>query len=320
MGLLRNHFESGTNGLAITVANSTNSTVVDTDAFSRVNPNSGTITFVNTRYMHGSFAGKISPVASSTSLIALGTFSTATIYASRAYMQFTALPSAAVQFMWHYNLTSAASVQQFNYSTDGRVQAARPSGALDSTAANFLTLNHWYRFEMVTSYGTSGYQKWGVYDGDGTTALYEYNTGTIDTSGYSAVSEVRLGKGTTSPSWGDIYVDDFAATDQATGYIGPYVQPPTAVTTETNGVSLINSSGSTSGIGGTLSYAISPTTNTTVVQPGIWTVLQQSTSQTFTVTISESGSIKTATSTVVVPAKSAGTVMRTYNGSAWVSS
>lgn len=320
MTTFRNHFETGTNGLAITVANSTNSTAADNDALHSVFPNSGTITYSNAAAMHGSFSAKISGATGSTSLLSLGTFGTATTFASRCYGRFTGLPSVPVMFMDNYNSTAVLSTQQFNYMPDGSVQVARWSGAVNTSVANLLTLNHWYRFEMVTVFGTSGYQKWGVFDGDGSTAVFEYNTGTIDTSAYNQIQQVRVGKGTSAPTWGDTYFDDVVGNDAATGYIGILVPPPVAATTITTGVALINATGSTPGQGGTLSYAISPTTNTTLVSPGIWTAVRQATPVTYTITVTESGTGRTALSTVVVPPVSSNMIQRVFNGTDWVSS
>jgi fibronectin type 3 domain-containing protein len=205
--LLSNNFEGGSNGTAITAANSGGTSG---NAFNTASCTSGTETFSNASPAHGNLFGLLSPT---TNLCYLQwnnkSVSPTTASYGRAYLKLAANPAGAFGLM---RITDASSVRdvQVNLSKTGKLSVLDANGTTQVTFTQSVPLNQWVRLEWHVVSAASGTFELRMYSGDSTTPLETHvltgiPTGTvIGGVQVGALSTVAGGLGTT------IGVDDLA--------------------------------------------------------------------------------------------------------------
>lgn len=313
---LEQHFDQG-NGTTVSTTNSGSSG----SAFGSVTATGLTLTYSTEQHAHGTASMKVTTPATggSSGNVIFQKLGTPLNYAWRLYVYLGSLPSSATAVVAGYygGVAGTQGTSNLVLYSDGKVGLQRPNSDGTQTiyqiplATFTMTTGHWYRFEGTATGGTTGGgMTLAVYDADGTTAL-----GTIASSvgwmnGTTGLTQLQVGKGTTTPTMSSFYIDDLAFQDSAS-LIGPFVAAPSGTLTGSQGpYAYLDASGIVSG-SDVMNYAISPTTGT--VQPGGVTSpyfiapvpAAGTSSQTYTVTATDTSTAKSTTSTFVVTAPAA---------------
>lgn len=87
---------------------------------------------------------------------------------------------------------------------------------------------------------------------------------------------------------------------------GGSTTPTAAAIVNSSSLAIINATSSTASSGGALSFTISPSSGTSQIATGIFTVPVTSSDQVFTVTVTEAGVVNTSQASVTVPGRSGG--------------
>lgn len=228
MPLLRsNNAEAGSNGTAVTGANSGDST---NNFFQSVEP-STSITFSNAQAAHGTLSYNYLSASGTENRMTWRELATNAI-ALRFYGYFTALPPSSTgmaQLATNANIAGFESLFLINLRDDGRISIAdRSSVFWVSTPA--ISLNSWYRFEVFAQLGgtpTTGTINVAFYSLDSGTAIDSTTTSTADL-GSTSFGWARFGKLSANPWTNSFYMDEMAVQQAASGYIGAYGGPPSA--------------------------------------------------------------------------------------------
>jgi len=213
MALLQNSFEGQTNGTSATGTNSANSGTAL--AFNR--GTGSTTVYSNAHPGHGSIGLLLASGASAACSAVFNGISTPSL-AVRRYFYTDALPTATV------GVLGVGTVSAYITST-GAVQVNNASGSAVFTSSVQLSANTQYRFELWVQSGTTtsnGVINFAVYLGGATTAVtgttYTSSTANTGTTNLVTATYGRAAAGTAS-AWND-YLDEPAAQDSATGFIG----------------------------------------------------------------------------------------------------
>ena len=311
MTTTKNTFEGGTVGATIDGTSS----LVGGDAITVYNNGGGVAQFASTpAAMHGTRQMHMSGVSGTGNITAFLPTVNATKYAWRGYCY---IPSSTTGEVRPVQLMDVNSAQALLVRRTGSILAVRANGSTDvwtsSSPATVFPLDTWVRIGLYTDVA-AGAMTFATYNGDSTTPLW---TQTMSSGwGFAAggTSVLRTNFGFAGNSIGDIYFDDVAQNDTATGLLGPApVSSPTisgSVTANRAEIGPYTATGGTS----PYTYSINPTTGTTNIGAGHWLVTMSSTAgQSFTVTATDANGT-TANATAVVPQIAAGGTLRYYNG------
>lgn len=226
--LLSNNSETSTSGTTVTKANSGDSVNTPFHSFSA--SGGSTLVYSNAQSAHGSLSYLFQP-ANAADDLALWTSMASSAVALRVYAYFTGLPSVPSEFAQLTTTPSGTFTQlaRFALLANGKLRVLDSAGTLwDSTAT--VALNTWYRFELFASLGgtpTTGTLNAAFYALDSLTTLDSFFTTTANLGAVN-IGAARFGKGNLDDWVSSIYMDEFAALQQASGFIGPYSAPPAA--------------------------------------------------------------------------------------------
>lgn len=178
MAILTNNFEGGTNGTAITVANSGGASG---NAFSQVTPS---IEYSSAYAAHGSLSAAI--VNPDTNYRTFNWAVTDSNVFARMYFYFDGSVSSGVLMTLN---TSAGSPAHLSVMGDFGNKLQLYSGGDRGTTTEGIAPDTWYRAEV---YRTATTIRWALYEGDATTAIYQSPEATgVD---LGAMNQVVFGK------------------------------------------------------------------------------------------------------------------------------
>lgn len=342
MAIYKNTFEGGTNGTAISAANSGGasgtafSAIVANGASVASSPN---IVFSTAAAQAGVLGCRMTLDAASSYLL----MNAGATMTNRVYIRFKATypgPSnsgSAVNSM-AILLANAGSnrVAYVNVGSDGRPFLGVTNsntwlngggGQVDTRPATALTPGAKYTFIVVVGKASSA----GNTDGElgyrildsGNNIVHSW-TGTGNT-GVADFNGARYGLATNTAGWTTFDFDDVELGDIASGW--PAGSGGTTVAFTTGSYLVANFTGSTSGGGNTLAFSIAFTSgedhSVGIQQPmsGLFLILRGVADSVYTVTVNDGGSL--TTQTVNVPAEGSGGVIDslveyTWSGTAWV--
>lgn len=247
MALLTNDFEGQTNGASATNTNSANSGVAL--AFNRTN--SSTTTYSSAHPAHGSMGLLMASTSAGACSATVNLSAATSSAASRRYLYTDALPSATTQIMQINGV-----VVYLN--SNGTIELHDKSSTTIWTSTGTLSAGTQYRLEMALATGTGtgdGTVKFSAYVGDAGTAIsgLSYSSTTMN-AGTGTFTQAVFGRSSagSAGAWND-WIDDLAAVNGTTTFIGPPSSPPTAAFT-------FSSAGLTASFDGTSSAPVSPAT------------------------------------------------------------
>lgn len=222
-----NNAEGGTNGTAVTPANSGGTSG---DAFGLV-PLTGTgaIKFSTAKPAHGTLGYEVTPGGSSSSAKMQHAITAGLTFRFRFYIEFdTALVVSQTSLADFLNISSSVILDVIATGT-GKI-SVRASGV--SIGAGFTpTVNTKYRCEGQCTIGTTtanGVVNFNVYAGDGLTAVYSAASSSANL-GTANINLVNYGKTTTTSTHTNLlYFDDLASGDGTAAYGVPGNLPPVA--------------------------------------------------------------------------------------------
>jgi fibronectin type 3 domain-containing protein len=213
--LLSNSFDGGTNGTAVTAANSGGASG---NALNAVSCTSGTVTYSNASTAHGTESALLAPTTALCYMQWSKAITATSEAYGRAYVKFAANPTAAFVLMKPTDASFGRDVQ-VNLSKTGKLSILDANGTTQSTFTNSVPLNSWVRLEWHLISAASGTFELRMYAGDSTTPIESHvvtgvNTGTtIGAYQIGALSPVSGGLGTT------IGIDDLGF--GSGGWLGP---------------------------------------------------------------------------------------------------
>lgn len=220
---IANSLEGGTNGTAISAANSGGTSGT---AFSTTVLASTTINYSNLVAHNSTLSAQFAYAGSSSAGYIPWNFSptaTTTRVAHRVYWYsgatFTSQDIYAVR-------SSAAPVMKVGTEASGKLVILNTSNATIATATAALSANTWYRIEVAVTIGTTtsnGVIEMAYYLGDSLTPVQTFTTITNANLGIVAMTLVRIGSGSTVASARTQYYDDLMVAELASGFIGPTV-------------------------------------------------------------------------------------------------
>lgn len=224
MTLKVNTAEGGTNGTTVTTGNSGGASG---NAFNAVTINgASTLTYDNSRSMHGFFSYKYHCVSGSTTFTDWTGY-TATTMPLEFYFMFGTLPSAAAG-------VRLADVRDSGGTPVGIGRVAvnsanklmyQNNGSTLYTAGAAISALTWYRVDMLCGNNTAPY-KFDYYPGDSTSPVEPGFANASQASGSAnTIATVRWGNSGSNTFTGDLWIVEKRANDGATGYIGPTVAP-----------------------------------------------------------------------------------------------
>lgn len=215
---LSNSAEGGTNGTAVTTANSGGASG---DAFDEVNiSGTSTIVFDSTRAARGGMSYKLT-VGSATNLCNLNyntQLGARTSLYARFYYYNTATPTTSSRILGVYDSGFTASVISMYHLSSGKLEVDTASAFPQSTGT--LPLNQWIRIEMQIVGGASGSVQVLLFTGadpHATSASETINTGTTS---IAALGNYEIGSiASTTQAGFTWWADEIVWT--STGYPGP---------------------------------------------------------------------------------------------------
>jgi hypothetical protein len=205
--LLSNSFEGGTNGAAITAANSGGASGNALSAISCAAPS--TLTYSTASAAHGSVSALFTPGTGACAMQWSKAITPTGEAYGRAYFNFAANPAGAVPILKLSDASLNRDVQ-VNLSTTGKLSLTNSAGASQVTFTNSIPLNSWVRLEWHLISAASGTFELRMYNGDATSPIETrvvtaVNTGTsIGFYQVGALAPIASGFGTT------FKVDDLA--------------------------------------------------------------------------------------------------------------
>lgn len=260
-----NNAEGGTDGTAVTVANSGGTSGTAFKSVT-VDGTGSTLTYSSNQSHLGSLAYSLNvPTSGHASL----TVPDSTSYASgrlRYYLFLNSFPSAGIQHvqvidqvnnLWYLDMTSA-----------GKLQFVNAVSSVVWTSTNALPTGTWIRVEVSTVAGTSstnGSFQVSWFLGENTTPVETYSATNVNTGTNGGIKNWNIGKVSTAASFSG-YIDDIWVDDGAFGtYVGTSSGPLTVSGTGTTAfsASLVGEKGVASLTGsGQTAFAPSSTTVT----------------------------------------------------------
>ncbi len=299
MVLWQNNAESGTNGAAVTAANSDGSG----EAFSIISTaGDGTVTYTSAQSAFGNQSYLFH--ASPTDGIALARWSqTNATLRFRAYFRLGALPSNTVNLIQlRSNTVSSGATLQLG--STGIIQSS--SNGVANTIISNASANTWYMVTMKVTKGSTtsdGYVRVDIRNLAGNTVLGSFETSSANT-GTEDLTYVQFGKLTNSNAELTAYFDQVAFDVGDGALIGPSTSAPILSITQ-GAYYVVNASSSAAGAGGTLSYSATWVSGPvlTVTQPiagQLYFTQNSSASSVYTITVTESGG-GNDTSNITIP-------------------
>lgn len=230
-------FESGTNGAALTTANTIFTSVDAGWTFSAASPTP----------VHGSLNGKVS-AAAATSAVATNTFTGQPVLYRRFYVQLNSYPVGSGTIV-HLALSRAAGTNQgqIRVNTAGNL-VLRDGGNTAWTSTTILPLNQWIRIEWRLDV-TNHQQQIRLFTAgnvDGTTPTEDSGNATL-TAPSGNTDEIRLGLANNTSTAALAYYYDAVADNNAT-WPGPANTPVSLGTAAANWSATATAVGSTAGI------------------------------------------------------------------------
>ncbi|MEO5950701.1 MAG: hypothetical protein ABIQ04_04600 [Candidatus Saccharimonadales bacterium] len=267
-----NTAEGGTNGTAVTQANSGGASG---DAFTSAVGlvGAGTVAFSSSNRAHGTLSYNVVGGSGDSVRCYLGAVGNATI-ATRFYLFMPTLPGAAVDLA-AIQSTAFAVVITIGLDATNKLVVRDSASTVLFTATSALTANTWYRIECqaVVATATTGTTKLQYYLSDSKTAIQALSSTTAN-NGTTWLYRVAFGKYNTAGTL-NAYYDDIAFSDESSDAIGSYSATPRKVNTYntaeggTHGVAVtsLNSGGAsglpfdlvTPGTGGSITFSNAPT-------------------------------------------------------------
>jgi hypothetical protein len=236
MALLTNTFESGADGVAITVANSASPdplfaepvTTAASIQFSTAEKQKGAKSL---RFVYSNIAGQAG--------IRFNQTSASLVNSLRFYFRFASFPSTTGLGLFALHSTDVVSERRCYATVDnnGRFVLADFLGAPNFTSANgAIAVNTWYRLELgiTAASGSLGFSELRVYLGDDTTPAL---TSSVSAQNYggSALANLQIGRFNLSNPAANgtptVYYDDFAWNSGSAALLGPSAVPSNTVVT-----------------------------------------------------------------------------------------
>ena len=222
---LGNNADFGTNGTALTIANSGNATSRFFQNFTQA----GQISFSNMQAAHGTLSYQFQAVSGSDNIVTWRGLHT-NAAAMRFYFYFTANPAELNPFAQF--TTGPGGFLQLAWlavNLNGRLCVLDATSTVIWQAAAPLSLNTWYRFELFASLGgtaTTGTIQAAYYVLDNPTAVDSFSTSTANL-GTDPIAWARFGKIASSATYATpFYLDEIEIVQNASGFIGPYASLP----------------------------------------------------------------------------------------------
>lgn len=226
MAVVTNSFEGGTNGTLLTTANTGGTSG---NAFDVVNnTGSGAVdNFDNTHTAHGTMAIKVATGVTGVQACTRWTTSVGTVSQAwfRAYLYFTAIPTAITRFMGYANSSGSNTCGIVAVNTSGKIQFFNASGSSIITTTNVIPLNAWFRVEgMLIGSATVGQLQLKTF----TTSMDgvvpdELLTSTATQNTFGSPGMFSFGQVASTASVGPFWMDDVGIS--TLGYLGPYGSP-----------------------------------------------------------------------------------------------
>ncbi len=234
MPLVANSFEGGTNGVAVTTANSGGTSG---DAFNAVAGAvaGATLAYSATEMAHGSLALQVATAATAgTQWVGYTTsFGTNSDFYLRFNLYLTALPAASAT-LWR-GFSGAATLCSLNMNTSGQLRVQDSLGVVVSgSTSGALPTGQWVRVELhITMSTTVGQTELRVYHSvDSTVATFSAQSTATLNLGATSADGYRMGLQTTQANYGPTWFDDYALS--TTTWLGPAAAsnvPPTVSVT-----------------------------------------------------------------------------------------
>lgn len=219
MTLKTNSAEGGTNTTVATQAVGGNTGGGSGDFFDVLAANTQ-ITFDNSQSMHGSLSYKIVNTNSTPCYVSWTGYADTTI-AYRFYIRFATLPTVAGFRVTDPRDTAGAGVGRLFLNATNKFSLQNAAGTAVYTATNAISANTWYRVEVVAGTGTAVY-KFDYYLGDSLTPVETGFSNAAQTNGSSNnIANIRIGNAAAVTYAGTMFIDDVAANNGSTSYIGP---------------------------------------------------------------------------------------------------
>lgn len=245
MTLVTNSAEGQVNTTAVTAANSGGASGT---AFSLVAKNGTLATFSTDHAMHGSESYKLATINASGCILGWTSYNSAS-GALRGYLYMPALPDVLTPFVCAVNTSSANMAVLYVYPA-GNLSVRNGAGTEVLKSTSTLSAATWYRFELQVTAGAStstGTLQAAVYAGDGATAVGDcHYSSTTTNTGTVNLGSARFGVPQAVTTANTYYIDDLAANDGATSFIGAPGVPPVAAFTFGTAARVASFDGSTS--------------------------------------------------------------------------
>jgi len=227
--LLVNSFETGSNGTAISTANSGGS---GQNAFDVVSATNATVAFSSTQAAHGSLSCEFATGSTAADwavewTTSLGGAPWPQLY-FRLYLYFTANPSAAYRIFALNNAGGVCAAIELN--TTGTLRFNNSSGSQILATTASIPLGQWFRVEgFVIGSTANGQVSITLFDSmDSTTATEGPDTSTATQATSGPMTQAVYGNiGATAANVGPYWMDDIGLS--STGYLGPVASAPVAV-------------------------------------------------------------------------------------------
>lgn len=226
---LTNGGDGGSNGVAVTAANSGGSSGTPWDSVTT----GATGIYSSTQAAHGLLSYQFS---SSTAGTYYGTWSTAfgsqTSFWCRLSCYFTANPAATLNIA-NWRVATATAAGRISISSTGKIFLTDATGTAVITSTVGLTLNAWNRIEWACTPGTTttnGAATLQHYAADSTTLAEAAQSVSANNFGAAATTMIEYGIPISTASVTAFYLDDLGAS--SFGWMGPAVprtMPPNVV-------------------------------------------------------------------------------------------
>jgi hypothetical protein len=217
--LLTNSFEGGSNGVTITTGNSGGASG---SVFSIANVGSGTtLQFSNSEYAHGSLAGEFASSSTSASAYIGWSHLLQQQLWYRAYVYFTANPSATVSLVYLLGNNNNAAAARVLINANGTISVVNSGGGNIFTTTSTIPLNQWFRIEgYFTGSPNAGQAELKLfYQQDDAQTPTEVHTSVPSQSTLGTINSVRFGLAISASNIGPFWLDDLGLSN--TGYLGP---------------------------------------------------------------------------------------------------
>ena len=302
----------GTDGAQVTQANTAaGGTTADTIVINNAVANSGgpTLLYSTAAAIEGSTGARIT-LSANTTYVRYSEPTPAARGVVRLPVRFSSAPSTAAVVAGIRNEASSW-MAQIVVSSSGRITATQGSVAISGSSYTATALDHLYWVELAATAGattSTGRVEMHVYDSDGTTELWSFDSGTTVNTGTGNVKYFQHGGVSTAGGWTTFDLDSFQGGALASGFWGPLsaeAGPPVVTVSQPAG-NLVDLRSSTSGDSSSLTYpspthVSGPILTVSSLDDGLWLFAQDSTtSSVYTVSVVQ-GDTQSDSENVTVP-------------------